>query len=390
MKRSVWLDPAASETSSTRSSAPDPPPRSRVKIWPTASGAPSSHTPVMFCRRSNIGLPATGPTTKVSVASPLAVLVAPSKVSRASIVEMSMGTAVFPSKLTGGGARSKFVIMATACARAPARLDRALGSCRCRRGTAPRRSRRRAARIGRLRQLAAVRQQIGEAVEHTRCTAAAPSGTRPRRRGGLAQGHQAAARLGQVVGLAAECHPLADVRVHHEAGRVVVGIARRVVHEDVDAILDADRRRRAPTTTPRRSPDTCRAGRARSRPCSRTLGRWPTRCRPARARPTLACSQTMANGRTARSRPSPSTTVIDANNASRLRRSARAALRRWCWSASRTRRPAGRAPRVRSRRSPRATARRRRSRSRSAACGAPVGNQLANGQPPGRITGSGM
>jgi hypothetical protein len=27
---------------------------------------------------------------------------------------------------------------------------------------------------------------------------------------------------------------------------------------------------------------------------------------------------------------------------------------------------------------------------RSAACGAPVGNQLANGHPPGRITGSGM
>jgi hypothetical protein len=27
---------------------------------------------------------------------------------------------------------------------------------------------------------------------------------------------------------------------------------------------------------------------------------------------------------------------------------------------------------------------------RSAACGAPVGNQLANGHPPGRMTGSGM
>ena len=111
MTRSVWVVPEARSTSRTRSSAPAPPPRSRVPTSVTGRGAPSSQTPVMTCRRSKCGRPEVGPTTKVVVASPVAVDVAPSNTRRASMDWTSTGTTVVPPVVTGGGARSKLVGM---------------------------------------------------------------------------------------------------------------------------------------------------------------------------------------------------------------------------------------------------------------------------------------
>ena len=98
----------------------------------------------------------------------------------------------------------------------------------------------------------------------------------------------------------------------------------------------------------------------------------------------------IANGRTGRSRPSASVTVIEAKSASMLtsfgaRSDTLLVLvivhdRSSGWPSAKRPAPAVTV----------STSSEGAKSCRSAACGAPVGNQLANGQPPGRMTGSGM
>jgi hypothetical protein len=52
--------------------------------------------------------------------------------------------------------------------------------------------------------------------------------------------------LGEMVGVAAQRHPLADLRVKHQAGGRIVRVARRKFNENVDALDDADRNSRKP------------------------------------------------------------------------------------------------------------------------------------------------
>ena len=76
--------------------------------------------------------------------------------------------------------------------------------------------------------------------------------------------------------------------------------------------------RPARTTRPRRRRGSGQAARRRSLPCSRTPWWRPRRSWPGSSSLSFACSQMIAKGRTGRSRPSPSVTVIEAKSASML------------------------------------------------------------------------
>lgn len=104
----------------------------------------------------------------------------------------------------------------------------------------------------------------------------------------------------------------------------------------------------------------------------------------------FACSHRITKGLTGRSRPSASVTVIDANRASMPTSFGARSDTPLVFVIVQVR-SSGWPSATRSVVAVTASVSSEGSKScRSAACGAPVGNQLANGHPPGRMTGSGM
>ena len=203
MIRSVWLEPAASGTSSTRSSAPAPPPRSRVSTCPTASGAPSSHTPVMVWRRSNIGRPAAGPDDegerRVTARGAGRTVEGQARIDRRDVD----GNGGLP--IEAHRRRSQVEVRGHGLPPAsgsPARLGRALGACRCRPVTPRTRAvaGARAVSIGpRFASLLRSGRRSAKPSSTRACTAAARrrhvEPRAPRRRRRPLERHQPAARL---------------------------------------------------------------------------------------------------------------------------------------------------------------------------------------------------